>query len=120
MESIEKFLTILAWSVYFVSPILIVLAATIVALGQIAGRIESWEKFDALYWSFITATTVGYGDIRPTRKRTKGISILIAFLGVIFTGFIVAIAVNAASVVIEEDIATDVIERIRADISEDH
>lgn len=70
----------------------------IIVLGQIVGKRESWARFDALYWSFITATTVGYGDIRPTQKLSKVLSILIAFVGLVFTGIVVALAINAASI----------------------
>jgi voltage-gated potassium channel len=70
---------------------------TTICLGQIVGRIESWKKFDALYWSFITATTVGYGDIRPSYRTSKALSVLIAMTGLIFTGIIVAIAIRSAT-----------------------
>jgi voltage-gated potassium channel Kch len=83
------------------SPLLISLAILITLLGQIAGRREGWSRFDSLYWSFITATTVGYGDIRPIRYGSRVIAILIGFLGLILSGIIVAIAVHAATVALE-------------------
>lgn len=75
---------------------LLFLVLLIVILGQIVGTRESWTKFDALYWSFTTATTVGYGDMRPTAPLSKVVSILIAFAGVIFTGIMVALALALA------------------------
>jgi voltage-gated potassium channel len=69
----------------------------IALLGQIAGRAEAWSRSDSLYWSFITATTVGYGDIRPTKKASKVISVVIAFCGLIMTGILIAVAVHAAT-----------------------
>jgi voltage-gated potassium channel len=61
------------------------------------GRHEGWSRFDSFYWSFITATTVGYGDVRPVKKRSKIISIVIAFLGLTLTGILIAVAVQAAT-----------------------
>jgi len=80
------------------APLLIFLALLIIVMGQVVGQRESWSRFDSLYWSFITATTVGYGDIRPLYKLSKTISVLIALTGMIFTGIIVALAINAASI----------------------
>ena len=65
--------------------------------GHIVGRLESWDRLDAIYWGFITATTVGYGDIRPRGRLSKALSVLIALIGMIFTGIMVALAVNAVT-----------------------
>jgi voltage-gated potassium channel len=64
---------------------------------MIVGLRESWGRFDAVYWAFITATTVGYGDIRPIEPVSKTLSILIALVGMTFTGILVALAVYAAT-----------------------
>ena len=69
----------------------------ITAQGLIVGRIESWTKFDSLYWAFITALTIGYGDIRPLKKRSKIISISLGTLGIMLSGILVAITVEASS-----------------------
>lgn len=93
-----KFINFFINGLTLAAPLLIFLAVVVVVLGQIVGRRESWSRFDSLYWSFITATTVGYGDIRPLDRLSKIFSILIAFTGIIFSGIIVALAINAASI----------------------
>jgi len=80
-----------------VGPLLIMLGFFITLLGHVVGRLESWNKLDAIYWAFITATTVGYGDIRPTGRLPKILSVIIALIGMIFTGIMVAVAVNAVT-----------------------
>jgi hypothetical protein len=37
-------------------------------LRQTVGRKEGWTHFDRFCWSFITATTVGYGDCRLVNR----------------------------------------------------
>jgi voltage-gated potassium channel len=74
------------------------LVAFIIVIGQIVGKKEGWLPFESFYWSFITATTVGYGDIRPTRRSSRVLSIVIAFAGLLFSGILVAIAVHSASI----------------------
>jgi voltage-gated potassium channel len=86
----------------FAWPLLGFQGMVIVALGLIVGRLESWKRFDAIYWAFITATTVGYGDVRPEKTLPRVLSILIAFVGLTFTGLIVALAINAASLTLKE------------------
>jgi voltage-gated potassium channel len=73
------------------------LALIILLLGLIVGAIESWPRFDSVYWAFITATTVGYGDIRPKLRVSRMLSILIALIGLTFTGILVALAIDAAT-----------------------
>ncbi|MDM8556623.1 potassium channel family protein [Desulfococcaceae bacterium HSG7] len=91
------FIQLFLLGIHLILPLLLFFALLIIVLGQIVGRIEGWNKFDSFYWSFITALTVGYGDIRPIRKRSKTISILIALIGFMFTGVFVAITVATAT-----------------------
>jgi len=42
---------------------------------------------DALYWSFITATTVGYGDITPTTPEGRILAGVLIFVGIGLVGF---------------------------------
>ena len=78
-------------------PLLLSLALGITLLGQAVGKQEGWSRFDTLYWSFITATTVGYGDFRPVKRKSKILAVIIAFLGLTLTGIVIAVAVQAAT-----------------------
>ena len=69
----------------------------IVVLGHFLGRLEGWSRLDAQYHAFIVATTVGYGDFHPRKKLSKILAIVIAFVGIIFTGIVVAVALHAAT-----------------------
>jgi len=82
---------------YLIGPLILFLLVLILVLGQFVGRIEKWSRFDAVYWTLITAMTVGYGDFRPQQRLTKSLSLVIAFTGLILTGITVAIALDAAT-----------------------
>ena len=84
----------------------------IVLLGQRVGRKESWTRYDALYWSFVTATTLGYGDFRPVKKMSKALTIVIAFTGLVCSGIVVAIAVDSAmhAFTLSRDVQTVIID----------
>ena len=107
------FLKIFGITLYFIGPVLLSLLMAIVILGQIIGHIESWTISDSLYFSFVTATTVGYGDFRPISRPSKFTAIIIALLGVIMTGIIVAAAINALEVAFNQNYD---VEQIRENI----
>jgi len=97
MEFTWDFIRMFSVGLFYAAPLLATLALLIVVLGHVLGRLEGWSKFDALYHAFITATTVGYGDFHPSRKRSKVLAIAITFVGIIFTGIMVAIALHSAA-----------------------
>jgi voltage-gated potassium channel len=81
-----------------VLPLFAGLAAIIAGLSAWVGHKEGWSLSDSLYFGFITALTVGYGDLRPTRGVNKFIAIVIALFGLITSGILVAIAVEAVAI----------------------
>jgi len=100
------FLKEFVFDLWLTFPLLLSLAAIVAALGQIVGKKEGWSRFDSFYWSFVTATTVGYGDIRPEKRTSKIIAIVIALTGLTFTGILVAVAVHAATLALTAHDAT--------------
>lgn len=98
MEFTFKFVRLFYFGLELAAPLLLSLVMIIILLGQIVGARENWGRFNSLYWAFITATTVGYGDFRPMRPISKVLAVFTAFVGIIFTGIILALALNAASI----------------------
>ena len=92
------FLKEFLFDIWLTSPLLLSLALIITALGQFVGKKEGWSPSDSFYWSFITATTVGYGDIKPQKKLSRLLSIVIALTGLTMTGILVAVAVHSATI----------------------
>ena len=113
MEFSITFFETFVWGVYLLSPIFLILLALICMLGLVVGRMESWQKFDAIYWAFITALTIGYGDIRPLKKRSRILSIVIGCFGLMLGGILVAITVKAASNSLDAHVAIETIQRIK-------
>lgn len=88
--------------IWLILPLLAFFVLLIILLGLWAGKIKKWTRFDAVYWAFITACTAGFGDIRPQRKLAKSLAIVIAFIGIMFTGVLVSITVLATSETFKE------------------
>ncbi len=79
----------------FIWPIFSSLLILIMLLGLVTGLREGWTIGDSLYFSFITGFTIGYGDITPHYPLTKILAVILAAVGFLFTGILVAIAVEA-------------------------
>ncbi len=45
-------------------------------------QIEGWRILDALYFSFITLTTIGYGDLTPKTDAAKIFTMFYAAAGI--------------------------------------
>lgn len=91
-------------SIKFGAPLLVGLILLIILLGQVVGSIEGWKPSESAYWSFITATTVGYGDFRPTKGICQLLAVVIAINGLILFGIVVAVAVHATTIAAQKHI----------------
>lgn len=61
---------------------LLTLTSSVVGLGTIMYRLlENWAWIDCLYFSVVTLTTVGYGDIAPTTTGGKLFTIFYIIVG---------------------------------------
>jgi voltage-gated potassium channel len=87
MEFTWDFIRMFSIGLFYAAPLSATLVLLIVVLGHVLGRLVGWSTFDALYHAFVAATTLGYGDLHPCRKRSKFLAIAIAFVGIIFTRY---------------------------------
>ena len=57
---------------------------------------------NALYFSFVTGLTIGYGEIVAKTVLGRLIALMIGLIGIVFTGMVVAVAVRAVQKSFEE------------------
>ena len=81
--------------VFMVWPILSALLALIAGIGAVVGLIEGWGVWRGIYFGFITALTIGYGDHVPTRASTQVLAVMAGFAGIAMTALLAAVAVHA-------------------------
>lgn len=80
---------------HFVRGVLLTLLLLLLGFALIISLIDDMSIADALYFVFITALTVGYGDITPGSGATRLVSVLAGFVGVIYVGLTVAVSTHA-------------------------
>ena len=96
MDFTLEFLRMFFITLWYLAPLTGLLIVVILILGHLVGIREGWSRADSVYYAFITATTVGYGDFHPKKRLSKVLAIVISFVGLILTGIIVACALHAA------------------------
>lgn len=76
-------------------PIFSGILVALIGMSLCVGWLEGWNAGDSIYFGFVTALTIGYGDFVPTTLGARILSILLGMLGFIFTGILAAVAVHA-------------------------
>jgi Ion channel len=82
-------------------PVLSLILAFQIVLGLLIGFLEGWSFGDAIYFTFITGLTIGYGDIVPRQAFARVLAVLIGISGLFLTGVIAGIAVYAMHMAID-------------------
>src|SRR5215471_11329042 len=91
----RRFFVAIGRAIHVTWPVLSTILAIQVALGLLIGLVEGWSVGDAIYFTFITGLTIGYGDIVPRQALSRALAIVIGVTALLLTGVIAAIAVHA-------------------------
>ena len=91
----RRFLVALVHAIHVTWPVLSAIIGIQLALGLLTGFVEGWSLGDAVYFTFITGLTIGYGDLVPRQALTRALAIGIGYFGLFVTGVIAAMAVYA-------------------------
>lgn len=91
----RAFLVALARHIRVIWPILSAVLIVMAGLGLLIGRIEDWRISEALYFTFVTGLTIGYGDLAPRHLSSRALALLIGFAGIVLTGLVAAVSVQA-------------------------
>jgi voltage-gated potassium channel len=71
------------------------LFALLVVDAAVIAYFEKMPFADALYFTFVTGLTIGYGDIAPVTLMGRVVAILTGLQGLLITGLTTAVAVFA-------------------------
>jgi Ion channel len=91
----RRFFVAIGHAIHVTWPVLSTILAIQVALGLLIGFLEGWSVGDAVYFTFVTGLTIGYGDIVPRQALARALAIGIGVSGLFLTGLIAGIAVYA-------------------------
>ena len=83
-------------------PILSILLSLMVALGIAISILEDWPLVDGIYFAFVSGLTIGYGDLVPKSHLARALAICIGFAGILLTGLVAAVGVNALTAALQE------------------
>jgi hypothetical protein len=89
-------------AVWRIKTVIMPLIALIVGGAAVVSFFEKMPFADTLYFAFVTGLTIGYGDIVAKTPLGRLAAILIGFIGILFTGLIVAVLVFAVRESLEE------------------
>ncbi len=92
------------FAIYFwvVRKVMLSLLLLVVLGALLISFVEKISVGHSIYLTFITAFTIGYGDITPVTTIGRILCVLIGLIGIVFTGLVVAVSTKALASTIEE------------------
>jgi hypothetical protein len=91
----RAFFQALLHQLYIIWPVVSGVVVLMVGPGLLIGYIEGWRLGDALYFTFVTGLTIGYGDLTPKHGLSRCLAMVIGFAGIMLTGLVAAVTVRA-------------------------
>jgi voltage-gated potassium channel len=98
----QRFFVPLGHAIRLACPVLSIILAIQIALGLLIGFVEGWSVGDAIYFTFVTGLSIGYGDIVPREALGRALAVGIAICGLFLTGLTAGIAVYAMRTALAE------------------
>jgi voltage-gated potassium channel len=80
---------------YELTTVFLLLGLVIIICGIMIARFDNLPLQESVYFAFITALTVGLGDVVPKSTAARFITIILAFIGVVLVGVIIGVTVHA-------------------------
>ena len=102
MQMFVRFNKVFWRTIWHVRAVILALLALVVVNAVPIALIEKIPFGDALYFAFVTGLTIGYGDIVMHTPVGRVIALLIAVVGILISGMIVAAAVYAVKETLKE------------------
>jgi len=118
-KSINTFLEVLANKKFELTILLLAVGFVTFIGGAVIYVFEAHTNpkidtiFDAIYWSLITISTVGYGDITPVTDEGKVLTMVLIIVGIGFISFSTSIIASAFTEKLQELKADRVFRTIR-------
>ncbi len=119
-KSIQSFLSVIYVKKFELFTLLILLAfvvfisAVLIYVFEGSGQNpDIRDFFDALYWSLVTISTVGYGDISPVSIEGRVVSMIVIIAGIGILSFATSIIVSAFTEKLDELKADRVMESVQ-------
>jgi voltage-gated potassium channel Kch len=77
-------------------------------------NIEGWNYLDAAYFTTVTITTIGFGDVIPKTDAGKIFTIVLAFVGISIGFFLIASLNSLRQTTIDQPVSNKLISTLRA------
>jgi len=86
------------FTIFFIFLFLLFFASTTIYVFEGSGENHNINSFaDAIYWSVITISTVGYGDITPVTPEGKFVTGFLIITGIVLISFVTSVITTSMS-----------------------
>ena len=106
MRDFLRFMRYLFGIIYFLRGILLSFGLLMLVCVFVIRHSENMPWGESIYFVLVTALTIGYGDITPETPLGRIVSITAGVIGLLMTGIVIASAVRALTMAMQEKVGS--------------